>query len=560
MKIWWSGALGVGALMCTLASAPAFAQDSPEVKEAPDKLRVAREAYDAGEWDRAIGIYEEVYKSSPKRSVRRAEAALEWSTMLWEQGSYKQAKRRAEDALSMARDLKLDHAIGRLLLTLGHIETSQGKLGRASKTFGMCVTLAKEQNDDIFGALCRMNLGLVRRIQGKPGITDAQLRADIAALERAGTPWTTGSALVKTSELYERAGDWASAKALLGEADEQFRRAGSLPAKTRNELRVARVEQKTGQWDSAKGRIQTAIPRLKKMNNRPSLVTAYGLLGDDAKQRGDRDGAASSYATSLQYAKSIGSPQLMGQSNLALCELHVQQPGSARADSHCNQAASAFAKVDVPELEARALLALASSKQRAGEYKAARDLYVRGIDVLTTQVAEPLQDRASIASHRANLCQVNQRLELTGALLSCNEALEALRALPDSAAEYAGHIAATHYTAGFAAQKEGRIKQSLRHFERAAQMYGPLGERLREADARLRMGLVYSVVMDGEDLAVKSLQRALDAIAMSPASREVTTMRTQILTQLGQVYMDRKQWNDASATLERLVAHAGAAR
>jgi len=284
-------------------------------------------------------------------------------------------------------------------------------------------------------------------------------------------------------------------------------------------------------------------------------VTAHGLLGDDAKHRGDRDGAASSFSTALEYAKATGSPQLIGRSNLALCELHVEQPGSARADSHCNQAASTFASLDIPALEARALLALAGSKQRAGAYKPARDLYIKGIKVLSEEIAEPLQDKAALASHRANLCQVNQRLELTGALLSCNEALEGLRALPNAERDYAGHLAATHYTAGFAAQKEKRIKQALRHFERAAQISGRLGDHVREADARLRMGLIYSVVMEGEELAEKSLYRALDAIAAAPASKDITAMRTQVLTQLGQVYMDRKQWDDANKTLERLIAH-----
>ena len=79
-------------LTSTLNVSPAFAGEAEF-----QTMQQARKAYDRGEWDQAISMYKSVYETVEKNDPLKAEAALEWSNILWERGEYKQAKKLAED-------------------------------------------------------------------------------------------------------------------------------------------------------------------------------------------------------------------------------------------------------------------------------------------------------------------------------------------------------------------------------------------------------------------------------------------------------------------------------
>ena len=400
-------------LFLGLTAPPASAQDDP----AQANLVHARQAYDSGSWEKALGLYADIYASPQSTPTQKAEAALEWSSILWEQGDYTTARARAEEALTLAKKERLDAAAGRLLLTIGHIEAAQGQFSRANSTLKACVTLAGELDDPVFGALCKMNLSLIAKIQGKQGMSDAQLRAAIKNLERAGTPLATGSALAKTGELLAKNGDHTQAMLLLERAQGVFEAAGSVPAAARNRLRIARQLQDQGQFDRAKVHINLALPKLQAMGNRPLLVTTYGLQGKDAERLGDLAGARGSYAKSLSLANAIGSPQLRAQSHLALCELGTKGPHLADLEHHCTQAATTFASLRVPDLQARALIVLGQVYQSHAQYQAAQTTYKQAITLLES--TDPKANALSIATQRANLCQVEHAMNVTGTLLTC---------------------------------------------------------------------------------------------------------------------------------------------
>lgn len=546
------GALVALAMACALgAPGVAAAEDSRA------ELEVARQAYNRGEWSDAIARYKVIYETASDRDPARAEAALEWSSILWEQGSYREAKRRAEEALELAREIKYDAAIGRLLVTIGHIETSQGQLARAHKTFQLCASLSGEQADQVFSAICRMNLSLVDRLRGRPGMSEAQLRRDIARLESAKTPLAAGSALAKTGELYVKSKQYGQAIALLEKAQAQFEAAGSVPAQARNRLRIARALQESGDYPRAMAHIKMALGPLRKMNNRPALVNAEGLLGADAAQRGARGEALGHYRKALKLSEQIGNPQLTAQSHLALCEAMANPTPIEGVEHHCAQADARFGKLRVPELQVRAKIARANMAQRRGELKPAREQYKQAIEILDERVSASVRDDAAVAVQRANLCQVENQLEVTGALLTCRAALDALKALPNSAT-YTEHIAATYYSAGFAAQREERIKQSLRHFEQAAAAYMKTSppQRLRAADARLRMGLIYSVVLEGEDEAERAFRAGLALLDGHEQLAGAPLMIRQLRQQLIQLLDAQKKWEEVRDEARALIAWA----
>ncbi len=536
---------------CLAIAAPTIAQEPVDYTEL---LTHARASYDMGDWDVAKATYKQIYDGAPDSSVQKAEAALEWANILWEQGDYAAAGKRAQDALERAQKLKLDSAVGRLLLTIGHVEASQGKLGRAQRTLRLCVSMARDAKDDVSQALCRMNLSLVRRVQGKAGIDKKQLEADIAKLQSANTPLAVGSALVKTAELFEKNGDRAKARALLDRAHTQFVRAGNVPAQARNRLRKARLMQEAGDFEGARRELLMAKPALERMKNRPSLVSLHGLMGADARHRGDVATSRVHLKRALGFAEQTRSPQLVARAHLALCESYSTPNVDKRAANHCARAADGFKGLKAPELEARARIAQAAIDQKSGHTAQARKGYTRVVELLES-VSPALRNADSIATQRANLCQVDNQLEATGALRSCDAAVAAIRAIDDGPKRNWRALAASHYAAGFAAQREKNIKASLRHFEAASRIYTEQGEHARAADAHLRMGLTYAAVMQGDDLAERSFRNGLAQAKLAPEGALKNTLITQLLFQLAESQLARKKPADALATFERVVAH-----
>lgn len=532
-----------------------FAQD--KISSSDATLTKARQAYDQGAWDKAISVYKKVHHASKHKGQREVEAALEWSSILWEQGFYEEAKKRAEDTLKIARKIKYDAIIGRLLLTIGHIEASQGRFSTARSTFKICVATIKK-SDPVFASLCRMNLALVQKVQGKKGINQKQMEADIARLERVGTPLTAGSALAKTAHLYQEHKDYARAKNLLEQAQKHFVRAKSVPAQARNRLRLATVLQLSHDLAGSRAQLQRALGPLKAMQNRPALVQAYGVMGKNAQLEQKHHEALTHYEHALKIAKRIKSPQWIARSHLALCEFLQGPPHSPKAFMHCAKASTLFHTLKMPDLEVRALLVRARMEQNKGRARHARMHYLTALKILKKR-NNPLNQAASTrATTHANLCQVNHTLHVTGTLLSCMQALQELKALSDSA-KYTEHIAATYYAAGFAAQREKRIKPALRYFEQSAKAYKemPQPNHLRVADAYLRMGVIYSVVLRGEANAKNAFIKGL-SYAHKDKSAAATSIKTQLLTQLAQVQLEESSFVASVKTLTELLVHAKA--
>jgi tetratricopeptide (TPR) repeat protein len=412
------------------------------------------------------------------------------------------------------------------------------------------VQLAGEQQDNVFGALCRMNLSLVERTRGtKPN--DAKLKADIAQLQQLGTPMAVGAALAKTAELYERRGELDQALVLLGQADERFRTAGNVPAQSRNALRQARVLQAAGRGPEAKSKIEGALPSLKRMKNRPSLVLAYGLLGKDAEQRSAHDDAVDHYLSALQVANETKSPQLVAQSQLAVCEALMRPTIDARAETYCVQAAARFDQLKVHELAARAQLATAQIKQTQGDLREARRLYIAAIERLERDVDPELLDKRSLSQQKVNVCQVDNQLEITGALLRCRDALKGVEAASNP--PHGPARAAALYNVGLAAQREKQWAEALGSYDKAAQAFEALGERVRAADARLRLGTLAATLKDQEVRAEAALREGIKGLGADTSTVEALQTAVNLRTQLVQLQLSQSRHADAAATIDTLL-------
>jgi tetratricopeptide (TPR) repeat protein len=533
-------------VMLASLGAPALAED--EAEPGLDLLSTAQEQYQKGQWAAAKQSYEEAYEAASDDSRVKAHAALEWSSLLWEQGEYAQASARIEEALELARDLEMNEALGRLLLTRGHIQASRGKLKSGENTLKLCIGLAKEQGDEVFSALCELNHRMVRQLRGRPVGPESDFREAIAKLEAAGTPLSAGTSLAKTAELYRKGGDHEAALEMLGKAQEQFERAESVPAKMRNRLRIARLHQEQGRFGQARKYLGGLEEAFGAMENRPALVDALVLGARDAQQRGELSTAKDKFERALSVARQTKSPSMVARGHLALCEFGVDSGQLDDVAEHCGAAQKRFDKLGIPELAARSSAQLAGLYHNAGQLNQASSQYSRAVHYLEQT---RLGDRSEMARFRANLCQVEMTLESNGAHHLC---LKALKDLEAHEAADPGMLASTHYAVGVTAGRAWRTKKGLDHLQQAADLASsqePPNLNLA-SDALLRRGVLLAEEEDESDEAKDSFRRGLDLTSEASDGPMLAT-RIQLRTQLTQLELAEQNWETAQRLLEELI-------
>jgi len=546
--------LGIFAATALMLATPAMADEGEDPAEL---LNTAELLYHRGEWSQALKAYEKAYTKTPRTSAYKAEAALGWSSLLWQQGDYKKASKHIDEALRLAEALKLDSAIGRLLLTKGQIEASRGQLTSAENTLAVCIKSAKDQGDQAFAALCSINRRLVRQLRGRPAGPQSDYQADIAQLKAAGTPLSVGSSLSRTAGFYEKNGDTNRALALLHEAQAQFDRAESVPAKLRNRLHIAKVLQDQGRHADARPYLAGKIATFQAMNNRPSLIDALALSATDARARGHQDEAARLLAQALSVAKQTGSPTLIARGHMALCEFENPTESASAALSqasiaHCESAARGFEKLKMPTLAARSNAQLAKLYHGAGDLNKASTYYSRAIQTMETVRVPGSPDAPGIGETRANLCQVNMTLDTKGASFLCRKALTELQA---QRGVDPAMLAATQYAVGVTAGRDGSAAKGLENLEEAAtlaQKLSPPNFRLA-ADAHLRRGMIYASTRQQKE-AAQAFEKgiSLARAAQSPAD-PLAAVGVQLRTQLAQLQLKEEDWKGAQSTLNALI-------
>ncbi len=528
---------------CLVVGGPAVAQDAESL------LVQAQNEYRSGDWTSARSNFEKAYNEAADDSPIKAQAIMEWSSLLWEQGDYAQAQKRADQALELAKELELNAALGRLLLTRGHIEASRGQLRSAEDTLKLCVELAKGPDDEVFAALCKLNHRLVRQMRGRPAGPDSDYRKAIAKLESAGTAVSVGTSMAKTAELYDKNGNSERALELLMKAQKQFEAGDSVPAQKRNKVRIARHLQDQGKFDQARGYLEGLESSFRSMDNRPALIDALTLNAADARHRGDLGSAQRRLRRALKVAAETGSPSLVGRSELALCEFGVETGPQTDTAAQCKSAAERFEKLDMPHLAARGNAKLAELLHAKGDLNKAGSHYSKAIRSLKKTGVRKADEKSAMTNYRANLCQVEMSLRSNGAHHLCRKALEAL----DNADEPdPSMLAATHYALGVTAGRAWREEKGIEHLEKAAELAEsqPTPNKKLASDAHLRRGVMFADKKKDYDAAKRAFRRGL---ALTDDADELAGTRVQLHTQLAQVELSLEDWKEARSLLEELV-------
>ena len=509
-------------------------------------LEDGRSLYRAGHLDDAATAFAAAYEGAPADSEVRAAAALESAMVLWDQGLYEQARSRVQEAIDLARTLGLDDEIGQLLVTLGHVEASLGELREAEITLNLCVRMTAEAGDDVHGALCRLKRRAVLSLLGNDPGPESELRADLASLQGTQSPLTVATSLAKTADLLREQGDLSEARTFLDRAEAFYRDAGSIPALRRNQLRQVQLMHREGRFDEAAPRLARLREAFEGMRNRPLTMQSLMLQAQRAEHQGQGAQALELYRRALSVATEIESDLAAARVHLSICGL-----GSQAAVDHCEQARAAFSSAGMTPLYAQAAGAQGRIHHAAGDHERARRAYRAALSALDDLDADDeTPARLARAMNGANLCQVESRMEATGALMTCDAALQALRALPhDHRDASASLTAATYRAAGRAAVREGH-DSAQESFRQAITLYTESGE-LREAAQ-------VALLSEDQELFREALAilEAADTPNDTDARAELRRLELSLRTQIAQGLLASEDWEPAQQALAALIEAA----
>ena len=511
----------------------------------------ARSDYHDGNWQEARLKYEDAYRRAPESESVRVAAAMGMSMLLWEQGRYAKARNYIDEALSLARELNLNESIGRLLLTLGHIEGSLGQLASAEETLDLCIDLATNQSDPTFASLCRINHRLMRKLQGKSIGPESDYREALETLKSGDNPMTVGLSLAKTAELHAKGGQADRAFQLLNSAEERYDEVGSLPAKARNRLLKARFLQDVGQWKKARGELDGLLETFRQMNSKPAMIDTLGLQGKDATHRGQYRTALEHYQDALELAQSTGSPQKLAKVQLSSCEVSARAGGTQALES-CKRALQTFDKLGMPLLRARTNSAIGRNLYKQNALSEARKYFIDALRIRDEEVHPELVDDRARARDLGNLCQIEMREEITGAFHRCKETLDLL---DQASFEHPRMRATSHYAAGVAAAREGHIEESLAHLDDALEGYEGLEsfDAPSVTSAYLRRGSLLKRT-DRPEKATETFQKGLERLEQAEGDHLASIIKLRI--QYAQQQLDLDQWQGAAQQLQTLAREA----
>jgi tetratricopeptide (TPR) repeat protein len=372
----------------------------------------------------------------------------------------------------------------------------------------------------------------------------------------SGQQVLVGTALAKSAELQEKSADYAGALATLQRAQKKFAAAKSVPAQTRNKLRLAQAHQNLGQWEESAKIMDGLVLDLRNMNNRPALVTAYALRGKQRAHDGKAAAAQKDLKRALNLAKKLGSPQIVANVRLGLCEFYATANEADAAEKYCTAAGEGFSKVGAPSLAARSYILMARLAQAREEWLQARTHYMQALKILES-VARSARDDREVAVQEVNLCQVEKKLKSNGAQRRCLDARKALSKVKANDASYRGMVAATQYAIGTTASSDRR-KQAIEALESAAQTWKELGNHPQAADALLRKGK-----LELERSATKRAARRTFAEGLRILGKKIPGEQLPLAIQLGiqlaQSQVDAKRWSEARDTLGPLIERAQSA-
>lgn len=376
-----------------------------------------------GEYRRSLKYYGQgmrITQGTDAVSIFRA--ALAW--LYTRMGQYKRAKEECEDMLRKKKQMS-SHTLGDAYVILGVILLRLGKFNRAEQYFKKSLKIRRSIGDKRNIAACYVDLGL--NYQGKFNI-----RMSERFFNRA-------------LSIYQEVGY----------------QEGILI--TLNNLGVMYANY---DLPKAEAYCLEALSKAKLIGAKRTIVLLYNNLGMIGYSRLMNDQAQTSFKQALRLAKEIKFYEGMIFASISLSELHRDKGCTKRGRAHLETALRVAEQINVKFLNIDCLMEKMEYYLRARQYKRA-DRLARKMTVQLKTESNMLYTIYNLM-YRARILVASRNFSRAHNYYS--RAFNYVKMLPEN--KISGEI---YYLRGIAFKKEGRLKESLKMFLQADQIFKKIG-------------------------------------------------------------------------------------
>lgn len=306
---------------------------------------IAEVAISANQFDRALGLLEEVKAGDSDSSVKGS-ASRFLGEIFAKQANWERALEEFTTAEDLLRESGDTNALAATLNTLGILYAETGKLSRALESFESSKKLATAVKDRDLLLKIYMNLGNILNIRGDhDGALEAYNEALTALGQKDNDPLR---ALIhhNIGIAYKNKGDFDAADKKLTDGLKFSERAGDERIAGLSYLEKAEIYHHQNEIDESVLLATRAFKIFSEMKDRLGVAEVYKLMGMNHKKSGRFDLAEVYLGNSLRINERHDNSLNMGETHLELARLHSEEKKTEEAEADYSRALQCFTSIE----------------------------------------------------------------------------------------------------------------------------------------------------------------------------------------------------------------------
>ena len=305
--------VGLAVLFASPYTGCVSAAEPPRDDSDGQSLLKGREAFDKGDFERAIAYWRAASESAEKHGdpAGQIQAMVDLASAYQALGQHNLSIGILENALACAEKLKDPRTLALVKNSLG-VAYSLSRMDEAARSaLDQALALAKTCKDDKLSAAILNNLGNLLAQQNQSDAAIEHYKASAALAHEIGDNLQAAKALANAAAAAIRANRRTEAEPLLTQALNQLPRITSSHEQAYLLIQVGQSYQQLGSMDLAETAYQQAARSSQRINDTRAACYAWGHLGQIAETRHEYASALDLTRQAVLLAQQIQSPEAL---------------------------------------------------------------------------------------------------------------------------------------------------------------------------------------------------------------------------------------------------------
>jgi serine/threonine protein kinase/tetratricopeptide (TPR) repeat protein len=296
-------------------------------------------------------------------------------------GDYKRQVASATKAVATA-----DSQGARLLAAQARISECSALryVGKPKESISVCQEaerIFESAGDRANAARALNNVAVVLMEQGEPAGARKAYEESLAATKETGDKKSHAMALNNLAGVLRNQSDLPGSRRMLAEAMTDFQEIGDKRGVVGTLENTGIILVDEGKLDEARKKQEQALAIAQEMGNKSLTAYALYLLGEVYAHQGNLAAARKSNEQALQIRNELGEPRTIGETQLSLADLAIEEKQYSNAESTAREAAQQLEKLNNVDDATVGYLILASALAAQGKMADAQTAIAKASDL-----------------------------------------------------------------------------------------------------------------------------------------------------------------------------------